>query len=118
MAPKRKEKPYSDDDLIAAVAEIKNGNSYRSVSKKYNIPYTTLNDRVSGKVLLKKQQPGPTSNLSKDQEDRLSSFLVAMAKIGYGIQRREVPSLVKEILDKAEAEGYVIPEGKKFPDNK
>ena len=118
MGPKQKEKPYSNEDLVAACAEIRNGKSYRATSKKYNIPYTTLNDRVSGRVALRKQLPGPSSYLSADQEERLSSYLIAMAKIGYGIQRGEVPSLVKEILDKAEAEGYIIPEEKKFPDNK
>ena len=41
MKRKQRER-YSEDSLLKAVAEIKNGSSYRSVSAKYNIPISTL----------------------------------------------------------------------------
>ena len=46
------------------------------------------------------------------------SWLLAMSKIGYGVRRLEIPLIVKDLLDKAEAEGYEIPESRKFQNNK
>lgn len=44
---------YTEDDLLRAVAEVKNGNgSYRSVALKYNIPASTLSDKVKLRVPL------------------------------------------------------------------
>ena len=40
-----------------------------------------------------------------------------MAKIGHGVSKTEVPSLVKYVLDKAEVESYVIENNKKLKDN-
>ena len=85
---------------------------------KYGIPYTTLNDKINGRVPIARQQSGPSSHLSPSQEDRLASYLTTMTKIGYGIGRKEVPNIVKSILDKTEEEGYVIPENKKIVDNR
>ena len=61
---------------------------------------------------------GPATFLSADQEERLVSWLLAMSKIGYGVRRLEIPVIVKDLLDKAEAEGYEIPESRKFQNNK
>ena len=41
-----------------------------------------------------------------------------MSKIGYEISRNEVLGIVKEYLDRLERDGYIIPDGKKFPNNK
>ena len=49
MAPKRK-KTYSEEDLICALAEIRNGSSYRKTSIKYGIPVMTLHDKAHDKV--------------------------------------------------------------------
>ena len=118
MPPKRNSTSYTNDHLHAAVAEVKNGKKIRATAKKYNIPYTTLNDKVNGRVPISRQKSGPSSYLSSSQEDRLASYLITMTKIGYGLDRKEVPGIVKEILDQAEEEGYLIPESKKFVDNR
>ena len=42
-----------------------------------------------------------------------------MSKIGYGVLKKDIPQLVKSILDKAESEeNYVLTSGAKFVDNK
>lgn len=117
MAPKRKRKTYSDEDLLAAIAAVKNGASYRKTSLKYNIPVMTLCDKVNNRVPLV-STPGPSTYLTTDQEKRLVSWLLHMSKIGYGVTRIDIPKIVKDILDKAEKDGYVIPENRKFVDNK
>ena len=40
-----------------------------------------------------------------------------MSKIGCGITQKQIPDMVKQVLDEAEASGYVIHEHKKFEDN-
>ena len=118
MAPRKKRIKYSEESLIKVVAEIKNGAKYREVSSKYGIPVMTLCDKVKGRVPLTSARPGPSSNLSIDQEKRLVSYLLDMANIGYGLMRKDIPDIVKQVLDKAEADGYVIPEGHKFKENR
>lgn len=117
MAPKRKT-PVSRDSLLAALADIKNGMSYREASKKYDIPKSTLNDKINDRVPLVVDRPGPGTYLTADQENRLVNWLITMAKIGYGVPRKDIPNIVKNILDEAEKKGYIIPETRKFPDNK
>ena len=118
MAPKRKRQQYTDDDLMAAIAEIKTGKSYRKTAHKYGIPVMTLSDKVKGKVPLPSSRPGPSTYLSSNQENRLNKWLLHMGKIGYGKTRKDIPDVVKKILDAAENEGYVIPENRKFVDNR
>ena len=50
MKRKQREK-YSDDNLLRAIAEIKNKkHTYRAASNKYGIPIATLSDKVQQKV--------------------------------------------------------------------
>lgn len=60
----------------------------------------------------------PPTYLTADQEARLVDWLLSMAKIGYGVTRQEIPNIVKDLLDKYEADGYEIPADRKFVDNK
>ena len=63
MHPKRKSTSYTNDDLYAAVAEVQNGKKNRETAKKYSIPYTTLDDKVNGRVPISLQKSGPSSYL-------------------------------------------------------
>lgn len=119
MAPKRKRCNYTEDNLLSAVAAVKSGSmGYRKASTKYGIPIMTLSDKVKGKTPLKLYKPGPTMYLAEQQEDKLAKYLLHMAQIGYGIPRKDIPNIVKKILDDADKDGYVLPSGEKFKDNK
>ena len=59
MAPTKKRRNYTNDDLMAAIAEIKSGKSYRQTAIKYNIPAMTLCDKVRNRVPLVSTPPGP-----------------------------------------------------------
>ena len=48
----------TNDHLYAAVAEVQNGKKNRETAKKYSIPYTTLNDKVNGRVPISRQKSG------------------------------------------------------------
>jgi transposase-like protein len=67
MPPKRKRTKYTDEALISAIAEIKNGASYRQTSSKYGVPVMTLSDKIKEKTPLGRGRPGPTTILSADQ---------------------------------------------------
>jgi len=120
MSQKRKRCNYSEEDLLNAISEVKSKNlSYRKAAARYNIPTMTLSDKVKGKTPMHKYTPGPSSYLSQDQEEELINYLLHMAKIGYGVSRKDIPDIVKGILDKAQTtKDYVLPSGNSFVDNK
>ena len=48
MTPRPKRKKYSDEQLLNAVAEVKNKSlSTRRTAEKYGVPQATLVDRVT-----------------------------------------------------------------------
>lgn len=100
------------------MADVKNGMSYLKASEKHKVPRSTLCDKVNGRVPLKPSLPGPSAYLTNHQETRLTNWLITMSKIGYAVVRKEIPDVVKGVLDEAEKDGYVIPEGRKFVDNR
>lgn len=101
---RKKRKNYSDQSVIEAVAAVKNGDSFRKAASKYNVPVTTVRDRFHAKYTDGKNVPGPAPGLTFEQERILKSHLLHMDKIGYGIPKKDVAMLIKEILDKAEIE--------------
>ena len=89
--------PYDRNNLLLAVAAVKNGMRYKEAASRYEVPYTTLHDKVNEKY--KKTRKGPATTLSEEQEQRLANYLLYMAKIGYGFIRKDIPKLVKEVFD-------------------
>ena len=87
-------------------------------SKKH-YPLSTLRDRYYGKYNPDKHKPGPSTYLSEEEEELLQRHILSMAKIGYGVSKKDVKFLIQEILNKAEAEdpdNYSI-ENRKFKEN-
>ena len=69
--------------MVAAMNEVQEGNgTVSSIARKYNVPRRTLEDRVKGRVRHGKKQ-GPSTVLSKEEEDGLESYIVHMAKQGF-----------------------------------
>ena len=89
-------KKYAQDDLLSAVAAVKNGSSFLQASKDYGVPYTTLHNKYNEKY--KKGRKGPSTALTYDQEARLAKHLIYMARIGYGFSRTDIRPLVAEEL--------------------
>ena len=70
----------------------------RRAASEYNIPKSTLGDRVSGKIL-PGAKAGRKPYLTPNEEDELVKFLLNYAAIGYGRSRKEVIALVEGILE-------------------
>ena len=81
-----------------AVKAVELGTSIRKSSLMYNVPRSTLHDRVSGRVAME-SRPGRKPHLTIEEEEELVSFLIKCAKMGYAHTRKEVLSLVHRILE-------------------
>ena len=90
-------KQWSEVSMSAAVkAVVQDGISVRRASELYNIPRSTLADRVTGRVL-PGAKSGPPKILTDEEEEELVSFLCRLSDIGYPKTRRQVVNLVNQI---------------------
>ena len=92
-------KQWSEEQMKKAVdAVVILKLSVRNAAMQYNVPKSTLGDRISGRV-----QPGavsgPAKYLTLSEESELSRFLSRCCQIGYARSRQEVLALVQQILD-------------------
>lgn len=70
---------------------------YQKASKWYNVPRTTIYDKVKWLSEVESRQ-GPNTVLSGEEEKRLAKWIVDMSKIGYGLSKHELLDNVKIIL--------------------
>ena len=78
-------------------AVVNDGLSIRRSALEYDVPKSTLGDRVSGKVL-----PGAKSGRTRylnDDEDDLVRFLINCGKIGFPRSRMEVMAIVQQFCE-------------------
>jgi len=83
--------------MRAIEAVVEEGVSIRRAALRYDIPKSTLGDRVSGRVLPGKLS-GPPKLLTDREESELEQFLFDCAQIGYGKTRKDVIDLVNQYL--------------------
>ena len=69
--------------MLSAIEAVKGGMSVLRAATTYNVPRTTLQDRVKGRVKHGDKQ-GPSTYLTSVEEEELEAFLMEVAKVGYG----------------------------------
>ena len=69
---------------------------------EFDVPATTLKDRLSGRVK-HGSKPGPASYLTEEEECELVDFLVQVARLGYEKTKQKVIDIVHKTLEKKEA---------------
>ena len=69
----------------------------RRAAEEYQVPRSTLHDRVSGRVQ-HGVTSGPPRYLSDEEEEELSEFICNCAKVGYARTRLQVMALVQQTL--------------------
>ena len=78
----------------ALSAVLSDGLSIRRAAEEYHVPRTTLGDRVSGRII-----PGAMSGkpryLSDKEEEKLVTFLLRCASVGYPRSRKDVIAIVQ-----------------------
>lgn len=99
--PKVKRKKWNDQDMLSAMNEVKEGKgTVSSVARKYQVPRRTLEDRIKGRVEHGKS-PGPSTVLTKEEEDALVSYLIYMAKQGFPLTPKMTTAFAWAIALKA-----------------
>ena len=92
----RKYRDYSMETLNTALVEIKNGKTAKSISKKYEIPYSTLQNKLKGRHI---NAVGAPLRLSMDCERILVVMLDTLTEWLVPVNDEEVKFIVKNYLD-------------------
>ena len=97
--------------MVSAVEAVKRGMSVLRAATLHGVPRTTLQNRVKGRVK-HGDKPGPNTYLTPAEEEELASFLMEVARVGYGKTRREVKLLVEAVArEKGVLRGERISDG-------
>ena len=75
-----KRKLWTNEQMLAALKVVEEGQPINQVTCDHGIPKTTLKDRVSGRVT-HGTNPGPTPYLSIVEEDELGNFLKSCVRL-------------------------------------
>ena len=89
-----------------AMIAVEKGEPVRRAAEMFNVPKSTLHDHITGKVMFGARS-GPDPYLSLEEEEELASFLVQTAKIGYPHTKKQILSLVQQIVDSKEIDTTV-----------
>ena len=92
--PAAKRKQWTAENMERALTEVTNGSlTVRRAALEYNVPKSTLHDRITGKVL-----PGAVGGapryLDDEEEEELVKWLIGCAEVGYAKSIREVRAIV------------------------
>lgn len=88
---------WDSANLKYAMQAVEEGRSVRRAAEMYNIPKSTLHDHVRGRIAFGARS-GPDPYLTVEEEEELTNFLVQVASIGYPRTKKQVLSLVENIL--------------------
>ena len=92
-----KRKQWTEEAMIGAIRAVQdNGSSANQAAKTFGVPPSTLKDRISGRVL-HGTKPGPAPYLSREEEDKLESYVVESCNLGYGKTRRQIKGIVEKV---------------------
>ena len=80
--------------MQAAFEAVEQGKAVNRASQDFNVPRSTLYDRVSGRVV-HGVNPGPKPYLDQPEEKELSNYLKQCTKVGCGKTRRDVLCIVE-----------------------
>ena len=70
----------------------------REASKVYIVPFETLRRCIIGTVI-PGCRPGQATTLTEQEEERLASYLIQMAQIGFGLSSETVMCLTFKIVN-------------------
>uniref|UniRef100_A0A8W8NV40 HTH psq-type domain-containing protein n=1 Tax=Magallana gigas TaxID=29159 RepID=A0A8W8NV40_MAGGI len=70
--------------------------SVHGASKQFQVPLTTLRDRVDGRISIDVVLSGPPPLFTQEQESYINEHIKTMSEIGYGYTRAEVLNLASD----------------------
>ena len=82
---------YNRENLYKAVKEYRDGTSLflRGLARAYNVPGSTMRDRIKGCVALS-SKVGQRTVLTDTEEKQLTGYLASCAELGVGKSKTQV----------------------------
>ena len=80
--------------MVAAMQAVEDRGTVKGAARKHGVPYSTLKDRVSGRVE-HGVKPGPKPYLNVVEENELGEFLKKCASKGYRKSRKDAMHLAE-----------------------
>lgn len=94
---KKKILQYTEEDLANAISEVnENGSSMYAAAKKYQIPTTTLYDKIKGNF--NTNVVGRPVAIPLELESQLANAIRILEKWGFGLSREEVLNVVADFV--------------------
>ncbi|KAL0803352.1 hypothetical protein ABMA28_017415 [Loxostege sticticalis] len=94
---KKKIAQYTEEDLANAIREVtQNGSSMYAAAKKYQIPTTTLYDKIKGNY--NTNVVGRPVAIPLELESQLANAIRILEKWGFGLSREEVMNVVADFV--------------------
>ena len=82
-----------------ALESVRSGKMSKArAARQFGVPRTTLLDRLTGRVP-DECRPGPSTALSKADEDHLAMHIVNMAKVGFPCTKKTLILTAKQLLE-------------------
>lgn len=89
---------YSEEDLRSAIVEIREKDGkIRETARKYNIPHSTLLNKLKGRTP-EVRKMGPSTILTPAEEQILCNWVSAHARKGFPLNKRMLVETVQEII--------------------
>lgn len=90
---------YSEEKLILALHEIRENNlKVREASRLYDVPRSTIQDHLKGKVPKISRKTGPEPLLTNAVETKIIEWVLNMAKCGFPIKKCDLIDTVECII--------------------
>ncbi|XP_065207438.1 uncharacterized protein LOC135836492 [Planococcus citri] len=97
---KRAKKPYSVENLLTALQDIKDGKyNVTTAAKIHNVPRQTLADKVKGKSPASFCKPGPHPLLGVEIEENLKNWAVQNTASGFVTTKDSILFSVRKIIE-------------------
>lgn len=80
---------WTEETLINAIKSIEEGKSIRAASKSFNIPFSTLQERIK-KGVTNNPQLGRNATFTSEQETELANRVKLLADIFYGMTPHDI----------------------------
>lgn len=88
---------YNKEDVKLAVADALGGMKVAEVSRKYNIPESTIRAKKIKKYSDKR--PGPSTVLSDEEENELVEWIFYCCRQGFPVTKQKLVESVKLLCD-------------------
>lgn len=88
---------YKPEDVLAAMRAIWRGMSRRQAAKTYNIPRSTLLDKLDGKRPVD-ASPGPNPFLTKSEERTLESWAIDLYRRGFPLKTEDLKDMAQNVI--------------------